>query len=330
MFLAMSALDEAWPGEKWQALFTRYWPNYQRWYLSEGYLARPGYLSCVEALEAHMPELLPVYEELCTLAGGGDLAARFLSLYSPPPYLSGCSQMAWTRGRNALIRNYDYAPKLFDGIFLKTNWIRPVMAMSDCLWGALDGINADGLCLSLSFGGRKVYGKGFGIPLLLRYALETCANTAQAVDALRRIPVHMQYNVTVLDGEGHYATVYLAPDRPAEVAYLSFATNHQHRVEWDDYARLSRTLERAHYLEHCLWNPHESYYTMLDKFFRPPLFHTDYLRGFGTLYTTVYHPNEGKAEILWPHRRKVYGFDEFDEKAFIVNLSEGVRGKFSA
>ena len=39
-------------------------------------------------LRAHMPELVPAYERLVDLAGGGDVAARMLSLYRPPPYLA--------------------------------------------------------------------------------------------------------------------------------------------------------------------------------------------------------------------------------------------------
>jgi hypothetical protein len=39
-------------------------------------------------------------------------------------------------------------------------------------------------------------------------------NTEEAVSALRRIPVHMSYNVTALDREGQRSTVYLAPSTP--------------------------------------------------------------------------------------------------------------------
>ena len=38
--------------------------------------------------------------------------------------------------------------------------------MSDCLWGLLDGMNDDGLGVSLTFGGRRVLGDGFGIPIV--------------------------------------------------------------------------------------------------------------------------------------------------------------------
>jgi hypothetical protein len=70
-----------------------------------------------------------------------------------------------------------------------------VLGMLDCLWGLLDGVN-------------------------------------DAVRVLRRVPVHMSYNVTVLDRSGEHVTAYLAPDRPARVTNLAAATNHQGEVEW--------------------------------------------------------------------------------------------------
>lgn len=329
MFLSINSIEEDYPGDKWQEVFYRYWPNYKQWYLSEGYTARPGYLTCVEALEVHMPELLPIYHRLCELAGGDDLSARFLSLYIPPRYLSGCSQLAWTKGRNALIRNYDYSSRLFDGIFMKTNWLKPVMAMTDCMWGVLDGVNADGLAVSLSFGGRQAYGNGFGIPIMLRYVLEVCSSTEEATEVLMRLPTHMQYNVTLLDKNGKFATVYMAPDRPTEVIPVPYATNHQHWVEWEEYGRMTRTMERLQFMEGCVWDKTETYYGMLNKFFKPPLYNTDFMKGFGTLYTAVYKPNDGKVELMWPHKRQTQSFQSFQEQQLIINLSQGIRGKIT-
>ena len=56
---------------------------------------------------------------------------------------------------------------------------------------------------------------GIGVPLILRYVLQTCETAAEAEAALRRIPTHMSYNVTVVDAERRYLTAYLAPDRAA-------------------------------------------------------------------------------------------------------------------
>ena len=73
------------PGPKWAGLFHEYWPDYRAWWLKEGETARPTYAESLRALRIHMRELVPLYEELCELAGGGDHAARFLSFYTPPP-----------------------------------------------------------------------------------------------------------------------------------------------------------------------------------------------------------------------------------------------------
>ena len=99
----------------------------------------------------------------------------------------------------------------WDAVQLATNWTgRRVIGMSDSLWGLLDGMNDDGLAVSLAFGGRKVVGVGFGMPLILRYVLETCCTVDEGVAALLRIPSHMSYNVTLVDAQGAYQTVYVA------------------------------------------------------------------------------------------------------------------------
>ena len=120
-----------------------------------------------------MPELVPTYERLVELVGGEDLQARFLSFYCPPPYLSGCSQAVWLGDEPLLIRNYDYSPALCDAIILETCWNgRRVLGMSDGLFGLVDGMNENGLAVSLTFGGRTIVGDGFGVPLIIRYVLE--------------------------------------------------------------------------------------------------------------------------------------------------------------
>src|SRR6476659_7407739 len=135
------ALEELEFGPAWQAVFEEKWPHYKTWFLREGEAARPSYATSVRMLRAHMPELVPAYERVVELAGGGDLAARMLSLYKPPPYLAACSQGVWTRdGAPLLVRNYDYAPSRFEGVVWSTNLRKRVIGMSDCLWGLLDGM----------------------------------------------------------------------------------------------------------------------------------------------------------------------------------------------
>jgi hypothetical protein len=44
--------------------------------------------------------------------------------------------------------------------------------------------------------------EGRTIPLVIRYVLELCETAEEAVHVLRRVPVHMSYNVTALDRTG--------------------------------------------------------------------------------------------------------------------------------
>ena len=162
-----------------------------------------------------MPELVPTWQRLTDLLGDDPEAAAALALWNPPPFLTGCSQAAVLPGGPALIRNYDWDFRLFDAVVARTAYAgRRVLGMLDCLWGLLDGVNDAGLAVSLTFGGRPQVGEGFGIPLVIRYVLQTCQTTEEAMQVLRRIPVHMSYNVTALDRAGQRATAYLAPDRP--------------------------------------------------------------------------------------------------------------------
>lgn len=320
MDLPFEAIEEDKPGAKWQQLFERHWPAYERWFATPPRLDAPYYLTCLRALRQHMPELLPTYETLVELAGGGDTAARFLSMYSPPPYLTACSQAVIQAVEPVLVRNYDYSPQLIEGAIVRTGWCKPVIAMSDCLWGVLDGINGDGLAVSLSFGGRRAVGQGFGVPLLLRYVLEVCSTTQQAAEVLLRVPVHMSYNVTVADTAGRFVTAYLAPDRPPQVRPDAVSTNHQDEPEWHEHAQATSTLERERYLLGRLAQPDFDAVGLVDAFLRPPLYSTALDRGFGTLYTAVYGTRSRSAEYRWPGMRLRQSFDEFHEAQLTVRF----------
>jgi predicted choloylglycine hydrolase len=308
------AVDEAEPGDRWRELYRQRGVGYRRWFLSEGDAARPSYLACERALRRYMPELLPVWERVTEAAGGGDQAARLLSLWCPPAYLAGCSQAVWSRDPLLLVRNYDYSPRLWDGVLLRSAWLgRPVIAMTDVLWGALDGINDAGLAVALAFGGRKAIGEGFGIPLIMRYILETCATASEAAAVLRRIPSHMSYNVTAVDADGAHITAHVAPDRPTVITHRRIATNHQHAVEWHAYAHATATVDRERFLATRLNDPGETADRFVQRFLEPPLFSTRFDHGWGTLYTAVYRPERREAELRWPNAALPQSVDRFAE-----------------
>ena len=301
MHPAFRAISEPLPGPRWAGLFEEYWPAYRRWWAKDGVSVRPSYAECRRAIRRHMPEILPLWEELTELAGGGDDAARFLSFYGPPAYLSACSQAIWPGEEPLLVRNYDYSPRAFDALILRSEWQgRAVLGMTDGLFGLVDGMNDAGLCLSLTFGGRREVGEGFGVPLILRYILQTCETAAEAGEALRRIPSHMSYNVTVLDRDRRYLTAYLAPDRETIVTHAAVATNHQERVEWVGHARFTATVERERFLLQRLTLHVDPEDKFIGAFLRPPLYSTAFGQGFGTLYTAAYRPARGQLDLHWP------------------------------
>lgn len=308
------AIEELELGPKWRALFEERWPHYREWFLSEGEEARPSFATSARMLREHMPELVPVYERVVELAGGGDLAARMLSGYSPPPYLAACSQGAWTRDGPMLVRNYDYAPTRMEGVIWSTRMLeRRVLGSSDCLWGLLDGMNDAGLAVSLTFGGRRVLGGGFGIPIVVRYLLELCEDVAGARAVLSRLPYSLAHNLTVVDRTGEVVTAYLSPDRDTVFRPFPAATNHQGDVDSPEQAMASRTIEREREIVRMLEDPATTAESFEEAFLRPPLFSTSYDSGFGTLYTAAYRPAEGVVRFRWPTFTWPLRLDAFEE-----------------
>jgi predicted choloylglycine hydrolase len=321
--LTFQAVQEDEPGLKWQQRFEAAWPEYRGWFLREGDAARPTYAHSIRMLRTHMPELVPIYERLVELAGGGDVAARMLALVNPPPYLAGCSQGVLVRDRPVLVRNYDYAPSRLECVIQNSGWAgRRVIGMSDCLWGLLDGINDAGLAVSLAFGGRPVLGEGFGVQLVVRYLLQVCETVAEAREVLTRLPYQLAHSLTLADAGGEVVTAYLAPDRDVVFRASPVATNHQDVVEWTEHAAVTRTLEREALILRLVSDPGTTDEALVAAFLHPPLYSSTYSRGFGTLYTAVYRPAEGRVEYLWPGAVWPQSFDRFREGTHVEVLIE--------
>lgn len=323
MEILFEAIAEDRPGAKWRRMFDRHWHAYSRWFLRQGIRERATYLDCLKAMREHMPEMLPLYEEICEAAGGGDMEARFLSMWCPPAYVGGCSQAIVSGDAPVLIRNYDYSPKLLEGTWMASRLhAKRVVAMVDCLWGVLDGINEDGLAVSLSFGGRTEVGEGFGIPLVLRYVLEFATDVPEAIDLMRRVPVHMSYSVAAVDRAGRHAIVYVTPDRPLEVVERRVVTNHQHKPQWKRHATATRSVEREEALEAALAEGGNAD-AMLAVFLRPPVYQTAYGRGYGTLYTAAYRPEDASVALIWPTLDWRQSCACFEEGTRVLTFGEG-------
>lgn len=314
--LTVFGINEPVPDRRWQALFAATWPAYRRWYLQRDVRARPSLQLAQDMLATHMPELLPTYQRLVRLAqeaGADEVAATMLTLWDPPRFLPGCSQAVITEPEIAMCRNYDYSPELWERVVYTSRFgDRRVIGNNDCLWGLIDGMNSDGLVVSLSFGGRLGSGPGFAVSLVVRYLLEVASGVEQAREVLTRMPVAMAYNLTMVDAKGRVLTAFVAPDRAAEFSSSPIATNHRGIVpDSAEHAERYASVERRDCLVDVL-SGRPTPDALVDAFLRPPLLSTHYWRAFGTVYTALYRPSHRTVELCWPDRRWVRRFDDPD------------------
>ncbi len=317
--LTFDAVNEATPGPKWAARWRRCWPDYQAWFIAKGGDDGPSLADCKAALRRYMPELLPTHGRLTALAGGSDRAARFLSTWCPPTYLGGCSLAAMAQGDDVrLVRNYDLSPQLNEGLMLRSEWTgRAVMGMSEFLWGLSDGINEAGLAVAIAYGGRSETGEGFGITTIIRYVLETCDTVDEALEALRRVPSHMAYNLVLADASGRTEGVEMLPGGGARITARAIATNHQSGPEKADHPSFTHTHARHAHLGRMQATPRN----LNAQFLKAPLLQDRYAQGFGTLFTAEYDPVARSLGLTIRGARWNQTLDAFKEGRRNVNYA---------
>ena len=323
-----SAVKNKSDNQQWQSVFNAHWPAYKQWYLSK----KQSSINVDELVRAQtqlrktMPEIVPVYERFCEHVSDDPVAQQFLTMYQPPAYLINCSQAVFFDEQPILIRNYDLSPDLSENTILFTDWLdRKVITTNECLWGADDGMNDAGLAISLTFGGSKEVGTGFGIPLIMRYVLQTCDTVDQAIKQLKRIPSHMAYNVTAVDKSGEFATIMLAPDQAAIVSKQGVATNHQEKILWPEQADFSKTLARKKHLESVLKQSGLNEDMLVNEFHRSPLYSTNYQQSFGTVFTAVYKPLSGSMAYHWPNEKWQHSFENFNAGQKTIKLGKSLQ-----
>jgi predicted choloylglycine hydrolase len=315
--ITFRTIDEHRPGAKLAAVYAHRAPAYAAWYLQHGDDARPSAAEGLQALREHMPELVPVYEAIVREVGIDDpVAARMFTMWKPPGAAIACSQAVLhdaERG-SRLARNYDYPAELLDAVILRSTYLeRTVIGATDAVWGLCDGMNDRGLAVSLTFGGRASMGEGFGVPIVIRYLLETCDTVEEARAVLARVPCAHTHNLTLADASGGVLTAYLNPDRPPSFRRLPIAVNHQWAVESWDPVLAESTLQREWWLLRLLDDPDVDHERFLGAFLVPPLYSLAHDIGRGTVYTAAYDPAEGDITYVWPTQRLELRFDAFLE-----------------
>jgi len=301
------------PDAAWAARFSAGREAAEQWYRGQGLAPPPSAAECRTALARHMPELLGPYDRACALVGDDEIAQCILSHYRPPPVRHGCSQAVWLGPDGpALVRNYDFPPQIATGRFELTCWSgRRVIATAQRPWGGCyDGMNEDGLAVSMTYGGSDAQGPGFSILLMLRYVLETCTNVADGIEALRGIPVALSQNVTLLDRTGAFATLFIGPGRACAVTRDPVCTNHQELPAAPLTKRLANSQHRRNTLLAALDEPGLTLPELTTRLLQPPLYSRR--AGSATVYSAAYRPVAGSVDYFWPGAARRQSFDRFE------------------
>ena len=81
--LTLEAVAAPAPGRRLRALFDERWAAYRRWYLRDGWDARPSLDEGRKALERHMPELAPVHASIVDAVGADELGRAHADAVRP-------------------------------------------------------------------------------------------------------------------------------------------------------------------------------------------------------------------------------------------------------
>jgi predicted choloylglycine hydrolase len=139
---------------------------------------------------------------------------------------SGCSIFA---GENYLVRNYDYHPKTYDGIYSiyqPNDGGNAIIGVCQKVTGRSDGMNEKGLAMGYTFMHRKRPGDGFVCNMIGRLILELCANVDEAVDLLKEIPHRGSFSYVLFDGNSEIPSIVETSPRRVEVRQGNACTNH--------------------------------------------------------------------------------------------------------
>lgn len=312
-------IEENQPEDAWLDRFNAGRKEAERWYFGANHTDPPTAAECRSALRKHMPELVGQYDRVCALVGDDEIAHRILSHFRPPPVVAGCSQAIWLKdGGPALIRNYDFPLNTVSNQFQSTSWFgREVISKAQRPWGGCtDGMNSDGLVASLTFVENGIRdAPGFSVILMLRYVLETCRQVSEAIAALKRIPIAMSHNITLLDRSGAHATLFLGPNRKPAVTKELACANHQETV-----SPIANSGIRQQTMFEALNDPKMSLSKLSALFLEPPLYFRS--AAFPTAYTAIYLPAEGRVDYIWPGECRAQHTGRFNSGEYVHDYGE--------
>jgi predicted choloylglycine hydrolase len=270
----------------------------------------------------YFPEM---YEEMQATAETLQVPLNKLR-YTAVSYLKSgyCSQFAIpaqkTNAGNPLIaRNYEFMDQMDDmNIIHHQGTTTYAHIGSMMLWfGLYDGINDQGLAMSMSAGGIPVgekmlppFNDGFQFWTVMRAVLDHCKNIEEAIDLVKNTP-HCGNPVYMLaDPSGTLARVEVAGLKtavkivePQSESDWLIATNHMQNFAKSEVniPAFKNSFTRYNYIENYLQNneniSEENLQQFLDQTYPDGLCCNYYQEGFGTLRSMIFNPAERSIRV---------------------------------
>lgn len=221
---------------------------------------------CIPIYQKVYPEIL---EEIKGMANGlridyKDIASFIFSMYCYV-FDNKCSCFAFCSDEKILLaKNSDFATnieKLCDSSYYKLNNAYSFIGNTTAWTEIEDGVNEHGLAAGLTFIYPIKIAAGLNAGMLVRYILEKCKTTNEAINALENIPIASPQTITLADKNGDIAVVECNCDKvivlkPRNRNNFVFTTNHFVSEEMQAY--------QYDGIDDC--HSHERYETLLKSF----------------------------------------------------------------
>ncbi|MGE4353900.1 MAG: C45 family autoproteolytic acyltransferase/hydrolase [Oscillospiraceae bacterium] len=171
---------------------------------------------CVKEYQVYFPEIL---EEILGIADGNEvpvetLRALLFCMYCFEPDHK-CTCFAFSTDEEIVFaRNSDFLvslEKLYMNCLYRLEGAYAFNGNTTAFVEMEDGVNRHGLAVGLTFVYPHLQKPGLNAGMLLRYLLEKCLTTAEAIEALRRLPIASAQTLTIADKSGEIVVVECNP-----------------------------------------------------------------------------------------------------------------------
>jgi predicted choloylglycine hydrolase len=177
---------------------------------------------CVAEYQKYFPQIL---EEIQGIADGNDVPVETLHALLFCMYCfefdNKCTCFAFSTGEEVVFaRNSDFLvslEKLYMNCLYNLKGGYPFNGNTTAFVQMEDGVNLHGLAAGLTFVYPKIRKPGLNAGMLLRYLLEKCKTTGEAVDELYKLPIASAQALTIADKSGQ---IVIVECNPSEIAVI--------------------------------------------------------------------------------------------------------------